>query len=84
MQETELSPSESFIEFIGDKKCSTILADPPWQFTNKTGKMAPEHKRLSRYTTLSLQEIKEIPVSIAVRDPAHLYLWIPNALLSYG
>jgi hypothetical protein len=27
----------------------TILADPPWLFANRTGKMAPEHKRLFRY-----------------------------------
>ena len=32
----------------------TILADPPWQFQNRTGKMAPEHKRLSRYSTMTL------------------------------
>ena len=35
----------------------TILADPPWQFQNRTGKMAPEHKRLSRYGTMSLDDI---------------------------
>lgn len=23
---------------------STILADPPWRFENRTGKMAPEHQ----------------------------------------
>lgn len=41
----------------------TILADPPWQFTNRTGKMAPEHKRLLRYPTMDLEEIKELPVA---------------------
>ncbi|MFM9890750.1 MAG: MT-A70 family methyltransferase [Rickettsiales bacterium] len=62
----------------------TILADPPWQFLNRTGKMAPEHKRLSRYPTLSLTEIKAIPVSDVAAKPAHLYLWVPNALLPDG
>lgn len=62
----------------------TILADPPWQFQNRTGKMAPEHKRLSRYQTLTLADIKAIPVAKAVSDPAHLYLWVPNALLPEG
>ena len=38
----------------------TILADPPWRFMNRSGKMAPEHRRLSRYPTLSLQEIIEL------------------------
>jgi N6-adenosine-specific RNA methylase IME4 len=62
----------------------TILADPPWQFANRTGKMAPEHKRLSRYTTLSLDEIVEIPVISAAAPQSHLYLWVPNALLQEG
>jgi N6-adenosine-specific RNA methylase IME4 len=75
---------EDFLEFVGDHKFSTILADPPWQFQNRTGKMAPEHKRLARYPTLTLQEIKEIPVQLAASDRAHLYLWVPNALLAEG
>jgi N6-adenosine-specific RNA methylase IME4 len=65
-------------------RCGTILADPPWQFSNRTGKMAPEHKRLNRYATLTLAEIKQIPVSAACAEQAHLYLWVPNALLREG
>lgn len=63
---------------------STILADPPWRFSNRTGKVAPEHKRLGRYATMSLDEIKALPVSDAAADNAHLYLWVPNALLPEG
>ncbi|NTY02043.1 MT-A70 family methyltransferase [Deinococcus sp. JMULE3] len=62
----------------------TVLADPPWQFTNRTGKIAPEHHRLTRYPTLTLEEIKAIPVAEKVVEPAHLYLWVPNALLPEG
>lgn len=80
----EFSVEEDFLGFVKDKKFSTILADPPWQFQNRTGKMAPEHKRLSRYKTLTLEEIKNIPVKHAIADKAHLYLWVPNALLSEG
>jgi N6-adenosine-specific RNA methylase IME4 len=78
--------ANDFAHFIGagDYKFQTILADPPWQFTNRTGKMAPEHKRLNRYSTLSLKEICEIPVSLAADTPSHLYLWVPNALLPEG
>jgi N6-adenosine-specific RNA methylase IME4 len=65
-------------------KFHTILADPPWQFQNRTGKMAPEHKRLSRYDTLSLQEIMQLNVLECIVEPAHLYLWVPNALLAEG
>jgi N6-adenosine-specific RNA methylase IME4 len=63
---------------------STILADPPWQFQNRTGKMAPEHKRLTRYATLSLPEIMALSVDKIAAPTAHLYLWVPNALLPHG
>ncbi|HEY2445334.1 MAG TPA: hypothetical protein VGI20_06315 [Rhizomicrobium sp.] len=62
-------------------KFSTILADPPWRFDNKTGKIAPEHRRLNRYQTLGFEEIEGLPVSSVAADVAHLYLWVPNALL---
>lgn len=76
--------AENMLSRIGDKKYKTILADPPWQFQNRTGKMAPEHKRLSRYETMKLSEIIDLPVSRIVEDTAHLYLWVPNALLPDG
>ncbi len=63
---------------------ATILADPPWRFQNRTGKMAPEHKRLLRYPTMSIEEIKALPVSKLALEKAHLYLWVPNALLPWG
>ncbi|QGJ69501.1 Transcriptional activator, adenine-specific DNA methyltransferase [Planctomycetales bacterium 10988] len=66
------------------KKYRTILADPPWQFQNRTGKMAPEHRRLLRYPTLTFTEIEELPISLLADETAHLYLWVPNALLMEG
>lgn len=62
----------------------TILADPPWRFHNRTGKVAPEHERLRRYTTLSLSEICEMPIGRYAASQSHLYLWVPNALLGEG
>src|SRR5699024_7363421 len=62
----------------------TILADPPWRFQNRTGKVAPEHRRLGRYATMGLDEIKSMPVASVAADNAHLYLWVPNALLPEG
>ncbi|MDP6590924.1 MAG: MT-A70 family methyltransferase [Alphaproteobacteria bacterium] len=69
---------------FNDQQFGTILADPPWQFTNRTGKMAPEHKRLSRYSTMTLEDIATLPVAELAAPTAHLYLWIPNALLAEG
>jgi N6-adenosine-specific RNA methylase IME4 len=62
----------------------TILADPPWRFQNRTGKMAPEHARLARYGTMSFEEIEALPVAEVCHEKAHLYLWVPNALLAEG
>lgn len=74
----------ALIQEFGDKRFRTILADPPWQFQNRTGKMAPEHRRLSRYETMSLADIQAMPVADLLDDAAHLYLWVPNALLPEG
>ncbi len=77
------SPAEDFAQSIRGS-FGAILADPPWRFTNRTGKMAPEHKRLSRYSTLTLKEILQIPVASVAAPQSHLYLWVPNALLVEG
>lgn len=61
-----------------------ILADPPWRFANRTGKMAPEHKRLARYPTMTFEEIMELPVAQLALPRSHLYLWVPNALVLEG
>ena len=81
---SDSSVTQDFITNVKRLNYQTVLADPPWQFANRTGKMAPEHKRLSRYSTLTLNEIKEIPVQEVVDAQCHLYLWVPNALLREG
>lgn len=78
------SASEELLKRVGSRRFSTILADPPWQFQNRTGKVAPEHKRLNRYGTMHLKDICALPVSKICEDTAHLYLWVPNALLPEG
>lgn len=78
-----LPPSQDLLERVSGR-FGTILADPPWRFQNRTGKMAPEHQRLMRYPTLELEEIVELPVSHLAAAQSHLYLWVPNALLAEG
>ncbi len=78
------TPSDDLLAHVGRTRFRTVLADPPWQFQNRTGKMAPEHKRLSRYATMTLRDICDLPVEAIVADTAHLYLWVPNALLPEG
>lgn len=75
--------TEDFVNEVSGKY-KTILADPPWRFLNSTGKVAPGHKRLRRYSTLSFEEIMDLPVHLVADEKCHLYLWIPNALLTEG
>lgn len=72
------------LNVAGGRGFKTVLADPPWQFQNRTGKIAPEHRRLNRYETMTLDDICELPVAECVDSTAHLYLWVPNALLPDG
>jgi len=79
-----MGTNKNLLQFVDKRLFSTILADPPWQFTNHTGKVSPEHKRLYRYQTMSLDEIKQLPVDQIAAGRAHLYLWVPNALIFEG
>jgi len=81
--ETSFSAADDLLS-RGYGKFGTILADPPWRFTNRTGKMAPEHKRLARYSTMTLQQIMELPIPQLALPKSHLYLWVPNALILEG
>jgi N6-adenosine-specific RNA methylase IME4 len=76
--------SRSTLEPLRTTTFGTILADPPWRFTNRTGKVAPEHRRLSRYDTMTTLEIASLPVQDLAAPESHLYLWVPNALLPDG
>jgi N6-adenosine-specific RNA methylase IME4 len=76
--------SAHLLSYVGGRKFRTVVADPPWRFQNSTGKIAPEHRRLNRYRTLALDDIVALPVPDICEDVAHLYLWVPNALLPEG
>jgi N6-adenosine-specific RNA methylase IME4 len=76
--------AQSFENEVSGKKFHTILADPPWSFFNRTGRVSPENKKHYHYPTLSLEEIMKIPVQQCLIEPSHLYLWVPNALLDQG
>ncbi len=78
------SASADLKDFLHGQKFATVMADPPWRFTNRTGKIAPEHKRLARYPTMRLEEICALPVAEHLEERAHCYLWVPNALLPEG
>ena len=84
MLNNNTAPFLSFENTLHGKRFATVLADPPWRFINRTGKMAPEHRRLARYETMSVADICALPVEQFLLPTAHLYLWVPNALLPEG
>ena len=79
-----MSLATALADNLGGHRFATVLADPPWRFTNRTGKVAPEHRRLARYETLSVDAIAALPVADFTEETAHCYLWVPNALLPWG
>ncbi len=80
----EVSAAQDLSRALAGRRFATLLADPPWRFANRTGKVAPEHRRLARYGTLPLAEIAGLPVVDHLAPVAHCYLWVPNALLPDG
>jgi N6-adenosine-specific RNA methylase IME4 len=76
-----VSTAPNLLHAFSGHQFGTILADPPWRFANRTGKVAPEHRRLARYETLSTAEIASLPVREIAAPRSHLYLWTPNALI---
>lgn len=72
------------LDHLREGPFGTVLADPPWRFVNRTGKVAPEHRRLARYDTLAWKDIASMPVSDVMAQQSHCYLWVPNALVAEG
>ena len=76
--------SADLLSVAKGRQFGTVLADPPWRFANRTGKVAPEHRRLARYGTMNTDDICALPVAQVIAPVAHCYLWVPNALLPEG
>jgi N6-adenosine-specific RNA methylase IME4 len=60
-----------------DAKFHTILADPPWAYSNQ-GTRAATGKH---YKTMSIDDICSMPILQLTEDAAHLHLWTTNAFL---
>ena len=84
MWEMTTDAAQDLTQTLAGRSFGTVMADPPWRFINRTGKVAPEHRRLSRYGTMSVEEICALPVADHMADRSHCYLWVPNALLPEG
>jgi N6-adenosine-specific RNA methylase IME4 len=58
----------------------TIVADPPWRYGSQKGTAARGHAR-NHYGTMTLDEIRLLPVAEMAASDAHLWLWGVNALM---
>lgn len=59
------------------QKFSTIYADPPWAYGNQGTRAATSN----HYSTMSVDDICDLPIKDLKADDAHLHLWTTNAFL---
>ena len=64
-----------------DQKYSVIYADPPWSYRNKGTRAAADR----HYSTMSIEDIKSLPVADIAAENCVLFLWatfpmLPEAL----
>jgi N6-adenosine-specific RNA methylase IME4 len=68
----------------------TIVADPPWRYEDgfatvshnvKTGIRSNAKRKALAYPSMSLDEIKALPVARLAADDAFLFLWTTNRYL---
>lgn len=70
---------------FSNNKYNTIVIDPPWEIsmTGKVNRPKQNEKRAKKlpYKTMSLQEIKEIPINTIANIGCHVYCWTINKML---
>lgn len=70
--------------FDTDKKYNIIYADPPWQYADKMrmkGAYGDIRGAASFYSTMSISEIKNLPISNIADNNALLFMWITMPFL---
>ncbi len=67
-----------------------MVADNPWRFKDAGSRIAPDatvrrgKKRRQLYGTMPTEWLARMPVAAVAARDAHLYLWVPSALLADG
>jgi N6-adenosine-specific RNA methylase IME4 len=69
-------------EQLKPKKFNTIVIDPPWDIS-MTGKVKRREKRSETlpYKTMTIEEIKNIPIKDIANTGCHVYCWTTNKML---
>ncbi len=64
-----------------EKKYNVIVVDPPWPVKKIVRKVRPNQKPELDYITMTVEEIKNIPIRDIADDNAVLFLWTTHAFL---
>ena len=61
-----------------DKKYNVIYADPPWEFKtySKKGQNTATGSVLAHYNTMSIEELKRLPIQNICNESCILFLWV--------
>ena len=62
---------------------NVIYADPPWAFTNRSPKGEGRNPN-QHYSTMSIEQIEELPVRNLAAENCALFLWVTDPLLDRG
>lgn len=65
-------------------KFRIIIADPPWSFSDSLTMSKVKRGASSNYDTMTLQDLKDLPVKDIADDDSVLLLWVPSSLLTDG
>ena len=88
-----MNTSQSLFAPLPSGPFSTIVADPPWDYSRKlsrggTSGYSPLHPSrggnrgaANHYSTLTIEQLKELPVQSVAADQAHLYLWTTSSFV---
>ena len=63
------------------KKYKIIYADPPWSYRNKKTGGSMKSGSMAKYHTMSLDEIKSLPIQKIANKDSVLFLWATTPLL---
>src|SRR5258708_3223819 len=79
----EIAQAQTIEEALGVAKFSTIVIDPPWDWSDENdvdqlGRATPT------YETMPIEELLQLPFGAYADDNCHLYLWITNRSLPKG
>jgi N6-adenosine-specific RNA methylase IME4 len=69
------------------KRYDIVYADPPWAYNDKmrmTGAHGPIRGAESFYRTMSIQDIRSLPVKNMSSDNSLLFIWVTMPLLKEG